>query len=317
NMSHDTYPLVMKIGHAHGGLGKIRLARPDELQDLSGVVAVANTYATTETLVDSKFDIHIQKIGNNYKAFLRRSISGGWKANVSSSMLEQLPMTDRFRSWIDEVAQLFGGMDICSVEAVQNKEGAVLIVEANGSDAPLLGDSQEEDRRLISELVLGRMHHACSAAAARLSRAGSLGQGINRYSATPNGPTQPQPPPPPMPQQQQQQQAAAAGAAAASMIKQPMPPPQSAPSVGAAASAGPPPPSSGPPPPRSGGPPPPPPPQQPPGGGPPGGAARPPPPPRQTSLPRGPGGGPGGGGEEGEDTMKNLRKTFAGIFGDM
>lgn len=27
--------------------------------------------------------------------------------------------------------------------------------------------------------------------------------------------------------------------------------------------------------------------------------------------------GPGGGPDDGEDTMKNLRKTFAGIFGDM
>ena len=88
----------------------------------------------------------------------RKSISGNWKTNLGSAMLEQTPMTDKYRGWIESVSAAFGGLDLCALEVLVARDGREIIMELNDCALPLLGDSQEEDRRLISELVLHRMN---------------------------------------------------------------------------------------------------------------------------------------------------------------
>lgn len=34
-------------------------------------------------------------------------MTGNWKANQGSAMLEQLPITEKYKSWIDEVSERF------------------------------------------------------------------------------------------------------------------------------------------------------------------------------------------------------------------
>ncbi|XP_012270539.2 synapsin, partial [Orussus abietinus] len=155
------YPVVVKLGHAHGGIGKARAESSQEFLDLASLAALTNTYCTAESYVDTKYDVHVQKIGNNYKAFMRKSISGNWKSNTGSAMLEQLAVTERHRSWVDHVAQLFGGLDICAIELLVGKDGREYIIEVNDSALSLMGDSQEEDRRHIADLVTAKMQVYC------------------------------------------------------------------------------------------------------------------------------------------------------------
>lgn len=89
--------------------------------------------------------------------FRRKSVSGNWKSCVGSAMLEETEVLERYKFWLDSVAELFGGLDLLALEVVVSKEGIEHIIGVNDSALSLLGNQQEEDRKHIFDLVMERL----------------------------------------------------------------------------------------------------------------------------------------------------------------
>eukprot|EP00090_Calanus_glacialis_P019464 TRINITY_DN2990_c0_g1_i6.p1 TRINITY_DN2990_c0_g1~~TRINITY_DN2990_c0_g1_i6.p1 ORF type:complete len:294 (+),score=91.46 TRINITY_DN2990_c0_g1_i6:755-1636(+) len=163
------FPCIFKVGHAHGGLGKVKVENETAFQDLVSVVAVSGQYVTVEKYVEAKYDLHIFKIGDFYRALIcshccdcrRKSLSGNWKTNLEQSVLEEVPVQDKYKKWIDQVSSMFGGLALCSLEAVVAKDGTEYIIEVNDCAMGLLGDRQEDDKMMIAEMVLREMETMC------------------------------------------------------------------------------------------------------------------------------------------------------------
>lgn len=116
------WPAVLKVSSAEAGFGKMRVRDEAAWRGLGHFVGATGDYATVEEFVAQReYDIRVQRVGAHLRAYHRQS--SNWKGNVGSSVLTEVSVTAEYRRWAEACAELFGGIDILTVDAIHTKEG--------------------------------------------------------------------------------------------------------------------------------------------------------------------------------------------------
>merc|ERR1711871_1545925 len=159
-MYTQPFPAVSKVGHAHAGVGKMRINDHHDYEDFRSVIAMTHgSYCTSEPFVDGEYDVRLQKIGSHYRAYRRVSVSGTWKTNTGTSIATEIEVTETYRRWLDAAAAMFDGLDIRTVDAIHDSStGQELILEVNGTSSGLFADNELEDNGFIRDLVIEKIN---------------------------------------------------------------------------------------------------------------------------------------------------------------
>lgn len=150
-------PAVVKVGSAHAGYGKIRTVTETDFRDVRTTLAMHREYYTVEAFLDDVVeDIRVQKIGENIRCY--RRIGDNWKANMGMTTYEDIRATDFLRQVVELGSEIYGGLDICSVDLLRCGDGSYVILEVNDTATGLNESHAEEDEQIIRDLVISKMN---------------------------------------------------------------------------------------------------------------------------------------------------------------
>jgi len=157
-----TFPAVVKVGSAHAGAGKMQIQDHHQMSDFRSVLAMMpNEHCFAEPFIVGQHDLRIQKIGDQVRSFRRTGISGDWKTNTGTALMEEVPTEPRWRAWVcpcllcyvsippplvaiwrlirtkaEAAGAMFGGLDILTVDGiVEEGTGKEYIIEVNGTSS--------------------------------------------------------------------------------------------------------------------------------------------------------------------------------------
>jgi hypothetical protein len=90
-MYGNTFPAVVKVGAAHAGVGKMKVANHHDMEDFRSIMAMTHgNYCTAEPFLNGEFDLRIQKIGSHYRLVAKlkcEQVTNAWCIFVSDGQL--------------------------------------------------------------------------------------------------------------------------------------------------------------------------------------------------------------------------------------
>eukprot|EP01130_Rhizamoeba_saxonica_P001086 TRINITY_DN10958_c0_g1_i1.p1 TRINITY_DN10958_c0_g1~~TRINITY_DN10958_c0_g1_i1.p1 ORF type:complete len:390 (-),score=71.35 TRINITY_DN10958_c0_g1_i1:58-1227(-) len=155
---YDEWPCILKVSHAHAGMGKIKLNDHGVFRDVSTILSLNNDYCTAEKYIDTEYGVRIQKIGPSYRVYKKVHTGSGWKSQFGGSDLQEIDLTDQYKLWADECAKSFGGMDWLAIDIVHGHDGNDYIIELNGTAIGIVGDHWLNDSEIIVDLAIEKMN---------------------------------------------------------------------------------------------------------------------------------------------------------------
>ncbi|XP_072705075.1 synapsin-1 [Ciconia boyciana] len=153
-LTAPTFPMTVTLSPAPDGVGTVRVGSPEALGAVAGPWAGPGRGPWCGGAWGCQ-RLRVQRIGEEYRALRWPLVAGD--SPGEGAPLEPVALSPRHRGWVDACARLFGGVDICGVEALRGPDGREHIVQVLGSWMPLVGPGAAEDRGRIVELVLARM----------------------------------------------------------------------------------------------------------------------------------------------------------------
>jgi len=154
----SAFPQVIKVSHAHRGMGKALLQNYDQFRDVATIMALHSDYCTTEPFITCDYGIRVQKVFNSYRVYKKVFTGSGWKSQFGGADLQEIPLTEEYKLWVDECAKIYGGMDLLAVDALHSKDGKDYILELNGTAIGILPKHWQEDTMIIREEVIKKMN---------------------------------------------------------------------------------------------------------------------------------------------------------------
>jgi len=152
------FPAIIKVSHAHAGMGKAKLENMGNLQDTATILALNQDYCTVEPYIKTTEGVRVQKIGDSYRVYKKVFTGSGWKSQFGGADLQSIELNDTFKLWADECAKCYGGMDLLAVDAVLDEHGNYHILELNGTAIGIQPQHWTEDSMRLVYLVVEKMN---------------------------------------------------------------------------------------------------------------------------------------------------------------
>jgi len=155
-ISPDSKAMVLKMGPFHAGLGKTYLQDHHAFEEVSSLVKATTQYATCEKFIDYEYDLRLQFVNGTLRAFAK--VPSHWKSNSCSGVdVTEMEITPNMKKWANLAKDIFGGLDIFSLDVLHTKDGQDFILELNGTSSGWWSKYEIESEEQIRDLCLRRL----------------------------------------------------------------------------------------------------------------------------------------------------------------